>query len=144
MYLVSTKTLRSILVFLLSSCTAALAVCPVDEVVVKGHVIDPPSNAKVLVQLVYANNVVGESGDTTLDGEKFTLPLDFLTESRRPIVNRSFGKCSRRPTTVIVRLAGGENSHSYDTVSLDFAKDFRLIYGGTYALKSDLVLNSPH
>jgi hypothetical protein len=100
----------------------------------------PPHDGKVLVQLVYAKNVVGESGDTTLENENFTLPLDFLTQSRQPLINASFEKCARRPVTVIVRLVDDSQNHTFDTVSLDFAKDFKLVYRGTYALKSELSL----
>ncbi|HUK47752.1 MAG TPA: hypothetical protein VLW06_09175 [Terriglobales bacterium] len=135
----SIGTRSSILGLVLSACSAALAMCPVGEVIVRGRVVNPPNDAKVLVQLVYANNVVGESGDTTLDNDKFSLPLDFLTESRRPIIDGSFGKCARRPTTVVVKLLDNRNQ-SYDSVSLDFAKDFKQVYQDTYALKSELVL----
>jgi hypothetical protein len=138
--LISIKTLGSTLIFTLSACTLAIAVCPVDEVIVRGHVVRAPHDAKVLVQLLYRNNVVGESGDTTLENENFTLPLDFLTQSRQPIINGSFEKCARRPVTVIVRLVDDSQNHAFDSVSLDFAKDFKLVYRDTYTLKSQLSL----
>jgi hypothetical protein len=128
MLLISIKTLGSMLIFALTACAVAGAMCPVDEVIVQGRVVHPPHDAKVLVQLVYATIVVGESGDTTLENENFTLPLDFLTQSRQPIINGSFQKCARRPVTVIVRLVDDRQKHMFDTVSLDFAKDFTLVY----------------
>ena len=124
--LISIKTVSPTLIFALSACTLAVAVCPVDEVIVRGRVVRPPHNAKVLVQLLYAKNVVGESGDTTLENENFTLPLDFLTQSRQPIINGSFEKCARRPVTVIVRLVDDSQNHTFDTRFLGFCKGFQI------------------
>lgn len=143
MSLAAANILGAILIFVLSASTFAPAQCPVDEVIVRGRVDHPPGNATVRVQLVYARNMPGESGDTTLENENFSLPLEFLTESRRPIINGSFGKCGRRPTTVIVTLADREQNHEYDRISLDFAKDFKMLFSGTYALKSELLLKGP-
>jgi hypothetical protein len=72
-------------------------------------------------------NVVGESGDTTLENENFTLPLDFLTQNRRAIINGPFEKCGRRPVTVLVRLVDDSQNRTFDSLSLDFAKDFKLV-----------------
>lgn len=132
----------SFLVFVLTACAFAQPVCPIDEIVVKGRMDHPPSNAKVRVQLVFAKDTLGESGDITPETDKFTVPVDFLTESRKPIVNGSFGKCGRKPVTVIVTLLDGKRQREYDRISLDVAKDFNKVSPSTY-LKSDVLLSGP-
>lgn len=125
MFLPVAKTLGLIVTFVLITHTFARAVCPVDSVVVRGQINDAPSNAKVRVQLVYPKDLPGEAGDVTIENGRFALPLDFLTESRRPIINGAFEKCNRRPKTVIATLVDTAHSAEYDRVSLDFAKDFK-------------------
>jgi hypothetical protein len=80
---------------------------------------------------LYAKNMAGESGDITPEADKFTLPVDFLTQSRGPIVNGSFEKCGRKPTTVIVTLLDGKTNQEYDRTSLDVLKDFKKADPGT-------------
>jgi len=135
------KTPSSILSVALITCTFAGA-CAVDVVIVKGRVDHPPGNAVVRVQLVYAKNVAGESGEATMENGTFNIPIEFLTQSRRPVVNGLLEKCTRRPKTVIVKLL--EDDHEYDSVSLDFAKDFKMADSSAYSLRSELVLNRPH
>jgi len=135
------KTPSSILSVAFIACTFAAA-CSVDVVIVKGRVDDAPSNATVRVQLIYAKDVAGESGEVTIENGTFSIPIEFLTQSRRPVVNGLLEKCSRRPKTVTVKLVEGD--HEYDSVSLDFAKDFKMADSSAYSLRSELVLNRPH
>jgi hypothetical protein len=137
------KTLGSNPIFLLSAYTFAVGMCPVDEVILRGRVDRPPDRTKVRVQLVYAKDVPGASGDTTLEDEKFSLPLEFLTESRKPLINGAFGKCGRRPTTVIVTLLDSGGSQEYDRVVLHFARDFEMVGPTTYGLRSEVLLKGP-
>jgi hypothetical protein len=90
------KTLSSILSVVLITSTFAPALCSVDDVIVRGRVDHAPRNARVRVQLVYARDLPGESGDVTIENGTFSIPIDFLTQSRRPVVNGILEKCSRR------------------------------------------------
>jgi hypothetical protein len=92
----------------------------------------------VKVQLVYPKDQPGESGDTTVENGAFSVPLDFLTESRRPLLSNLRTKCDRKPKMVTVTLTAGD--HEYDAVSLDFAKDFKMADRASFVLQSDLVL----
>jgi hypothetical protein len=145
MLLGAAKTLGLILSLALIASPLAHAGCSLDVVNLRGRVDHAPSNAKVRVQLVYARDVAGESGEATVENGRFRIPIDFLTQSRRPVVNGILEKCDRRPKTVIVTLVGSdqdhENEREYDRVSLDFAKDFRMADPTAYALRSELVLN---
>ena len=142
MFVTAPKYLNSVLIFILAACASAQPVCPVDEIIVKGHMDHPPSNAKVRLQLMYAKNMPGEAGDITPESDTFTLPVDFLTQSRQPIVNGSFGKCGRKPTDVIVTLLDGKTDREYDRISLNFVKDFKKTDPSTY-VKFDVVLKGP-
>ena len=135
------KTLSSILSVVLITSTFAPALCSVDDVIVRGRVDHAPRNARVRVQLVYARDMPGESGDVTIENGTFSIPIDFLTQSRRPVVNGILEKCSRRPKTVIVTLVESDQDHEYDRVTLDFAKDFKMAGPSTYTLRSKVVLN---
>jgi hypothetical protein len=135
------RNLGPILIVTLIACTLARAACSVDVVMVRGRADHAPSDAKVRVQLVYAGDVAGESGSVTVEDGRFSIPIDFLTQSRRPVVNGLLEKCGRRPKTVIVTLVGSDEGHEYDRVSLDFAKDFRMSDPTAYALRAELVLN---
>ena len=141
MFFKAGRTLASFLIVTLISCAVARATCSVDVVMVRGRVDHPPSDAKVRAQLVYSGDVAGESGEVTVEDGRFSIPVDFLTQSRRPVVNGILEKCGRRPKTVIVTLMGSDGAHEYDRVSLDFAKDFRMSDPTAYALRSELVLN---
>ena len=133
------KGFYSIAIFIIAACASAQSLCPVDEVIVRGRIDHPPRNADVRVQLVYAKDKPEESGDITPENEQFRLPVVFLTQSREPIINGSFGKCGRRPITVTVTILDGER-REYDRISLDFAKDFKKADSSTYVLKSDVSL----
>src|SRR5260370_35352828 len=122
----ATKILTGILFFGLIACAFGHAVCPVDVVVVKGRIEHPPDNATVRVQLVYPGNLGGDSGEATSVDVNFTVPVEFITQSRRPLLVGTFReKCDRKPEAVIVTLVGGDPAHDYDCVSLELAGDFR-------------------
>jgi hypothetical protein len=136
------KILGSILSVALFACAFTHAECSVDVVMVRGRVDHAPDNAIVRVQLVYGKDVAADLGDVTVDRGKFSIPIEFLTQSRRPLVNGFGEKCNRRPKTVIVTLVKSGQDHEYDRVSLDFAKDFKTTYSNTYfTLRSELVLD---
>jgi hypothetical protein len=137
------KNFPSIAIFIFAVCASAQSLCPVDEVIVRGRIDHLSRNADVRVQLVYAKDKPGESGDITPETERFSLPVDFLTQAREPIVNGSFGRCGRRPIRVIVTLFDDERKREYDCISLDFANDFKRIDSSTYVLKSDVLLKGP-
>jgi hypothetical protein len=121
-------------------CSLARAECRVDTVIVKGRVENAPPKAKVRVELVYAKEQVGDSGEATLESETFSVPIEFLTQSRRPVLMGSLReKCDRKPKTVVVTLVEGDQK--LDSVSLDFAKDFRMADPTAYTLRSEVVLN---
>jgi len=135
------KTPSLLLWVFLITCAPAHALCSVDVVIVKGRVDHAPSGAKVRVELVYSRDIVGESAEAAIENGSFSIPVEFLTQSHRPVVNGMFEKCNRRPKTVIVTLVEGDEGHGYDPVSLDFAKDFKIADSGTYILRSQLLLD---
>ena len=121
-------------------CTPARGECPVDTVIVKGRVEHAPPKAKVRVELVYAKEQVGDSGEATLENDTFSIPIEFLTLSRRPVFMGSLReKCDRKPKTVVVTLVEGDQT--LDRVSLDFAKDFLMEDPTSYTLRSEVLLN---
>ena len=130
-----------ILLGLAICCTFARAVCPVDVVLVKGRTENGFPHARVRVELVYAKDVVGESGEATVEDGRFSISTQFLTQSRRPVVNGMLEKCSRRPKTVIVTLMESEGEKVHERVTLDFAKDFIMTDPSAYRLISELVLH---
>ncbi|MGA8429975.1 MAG: hypothetical protein WB729_09150 [Candidatus Sulfotelmatobacter sp.] len=138
------KTFGLVFSVALSVSTLVQAECPVDSVIVKGGVNHALGNAEVRVQLVYAKGVVGESGEAMVKDGAFSIPIEFLTQSRRPIVNGLPQKCNRRPKKVIVTLLQRDADHEYDRVTLDFVKDFKMVDASAYAPGSDLVLNGSH
>jgi hypothetical protein len=135
------KIFGSILSVVLITGTFGHTMCAVDEVIVRGRVNHAPKDAKVRVQLIYSKDARGESGDVTVEDGKFSIPIQFLTQLRGPVINGYFEKCGRKPKTVIVTLTESDQSHEYDSVSLDFAKDFKMADSGTYILRSQLRLD---
>jgi len=143
----------------LIACPLLHAQCPVNSLVIKGRVEHPPRNASVRVLLLYppdphkkyppgtgmeSNERPGESAEAILDGDAFTIPVEFLTnDSRTEMTFKS--KCNRRPQTVVVTLKqndeSGSNDQEYDRISLDFPRDFKSDDSQHYTLRSDLVLN---
>jgi hypothetical protein len=134
------NTIGSILSVVVITSTFAFSLCSVDEVFVNGRVDHPPKDAKIRVWLIYPKDRRGESGDVTVVDGKFGIPIKFLTESRNPIMNGSFGKCGRRPKAVVVTLTQGDQDHEFDSVFLDFAKDFKTTDSETYTLLSPILL----
>jgi hypothetical protein len=140
----ASKILAGILSLGLITCQLARGVCPVNVVVVKGQVKHAPPNAKVRVELVYPKKQGADSAEMTLGSERFSIPVEFLTQSRRPLLVGSLGeKCDRKPETVVVTLVGSDPSQEYDRVSLDLKKDFKLADPSAYTLRSEIVLNGP-
>jgi hypothetical protein len=118
------KTLARVFCFSLIVCSIAVAECAVDVVTVKVRVEHSPRNAKVRVQLVYANGQVEDCAEATIDGSTFKIPVDFLTQSRRPLLVGTFReKCDRKPKTVVVALWDGDQEDN--RVSLNFPKGLR-------------------
>jgi hypothetical protein len=89
------RVLGAIVSMALMTGPAAHSLCSVDEVMVKGRVDHAPRNARVRVQLIYAKRMQGESGDVTVEDGKFSIPIQFLTQTRGPLFNGSFEKCGR-------------------------------------------------
>lgn len=58
------------------------AICPVDVVIVKGRVENPPSASRVTIQLVYSKEPNGESGETSIERGTFVMQIPFLTQAR--------------------------------------------------------------
>ena len=138
------KVFAGILFFGLITGALGHAVCPVKVVVVKGQVNHAPPDAKVRVELTYPKNQGSDSAEMTLDSERFSIPVEFLTQSRRPVLIGSLReKCDRRPETVVVTLLGSNPPQEYDRVSLDLSKDFKSADPSAYNLRSEIVLNGP-
>jgi hypothetical protein len=135
------RTVSSMLSVVLITRTFADARCSVDVVIVRGRVDNAPSNVRVRVQLIYLRDMTGESGEVTVENGRFSIPMEFLTQSRRPVVNGIRERCGRKPKTVTVTLTGSDQDHEYDRVSLDFAKDFKMADPSAYTLRSEAVLN---
>ena len=118
------------------------ASCPVDQVIVSGRVEDAPAKGSVRVQLVYSNGKPGDSAEATLETDSFRIEISFLTQSRGPALIGTFReKCDRKPIAVVVTLVEGERE--FDRVSLNLAKDFRMMDSSAYALRSELLLHGP-
>ena len=121
------------------------AECPIDTIIVNGHVEHAPKKATVKVQLIYPKGRIGESGDVTFEDGSFHIPILFFTQSRARahFLNGSIppDKCTRKPTTIVVSLIA--NDQEYDRVSLDMAKDFKKIEPSDYALRSEILLHGP-
>ena len=135
------------LVFLEALLTSgfALAWCGTDVVIVKGHVAQPPRNAVVRVQLVFDELKQGESGEVTVEDEKFTIQIPFLKQSRAPLLIGNFlEKCDRKPQTVVVTLLGGNENREYDRISLSLMKDFKMADRSAYAARSEIALSGLH
>jgi hypothetical protein len=138
------KRLAGILSLCLLSGVSARTECAVNIVIVKGRVENPPDNARVRVQLVYPQHRGGDVGELILAGSDFSLPVEFLTQSRRPRMLGSGGeRCDRKPETVIVILAGSDPAHEYMRVTLDVPSDFEKTDSITYTVRSAVILKGP-
>ena len=161
MTLTLARTLALTAFLLLTTCPSLLAQCPVNSIAIKGRVEHPPRNASVRVLLLYPpdphgkhppgtdadmekNDQPGEAAEAILDGDAFTIPVEFLTNDRRTVMSFS-SACSRKPRSVVVTLKqnGGSSSgdQELDRVSLGFPRDFKSDDSRHYMLRSDLVLN---
>jgi hypothetical protein len=153
------RTVARISALWVAACPLLAAQCPINSVVIKGRVEHPPRNASVRVLLLYPpdrhsknppgtdtgnQERPGESAEAILDGDTFTIPVEFLTnDSRTAMTFKS--RCGRQPQTVVVTLKKGDgaegNDQEYDRVSLDFPREFKSDDSRHYMLRSDLVLN---
>jgi hypothetical protein len=124
-------------------CSLAGAECPIKTILIKGRAEHAPAGATVRLELVYTKKLGGDSGETTLDGSKFSIPIQFLTQSHRPGLNGLFEKCERKPTSIRVLLVRGDPPEEYDRVVLDLARDFTMVDSHTYELRSEVVLKGP-
>lgn len=150
---------RAVTLYLCLACLPALrAQCPVHSIAVKGRVEHAPREASVRVVLVYPpdthkkqppgtdmenNDRTGETAEAVLDGDSFTIPVEFLTNDRRTALTFAV-ECGRKPRTVIVTLKGIDRSGNIqedDRVTLDFPRDFKSDDTHHYALRSELVLS---
>ncbi len=125
--------------FLIAS---AHAQCPVDTVILKGRVENPSSHSRIHAQLLYPNHQPGESAEVDAENGTFRLPIEFLTQSSRPLLRNLKPKCDRKPTAVVVKLFDGDQEN--DSVTLDFHRDFKMTDLSAYTLQSDLVLKNSH
>jgi len=80
------------------------------------------AHSKVRVQLVYAKDKPGESGNVGVEDGTFQIPIEFVP-LRSSIFTNLRKKCDRKPKTVVITLL--ENDQESDQVSLDFAKSSR-------------------
>jgi hypothetical protein len=136
-----TKILVLILGTTLAICAIARGQCPVNTVIVKGRVVENAnSHSKVRVQLVYPKEKPGEAGEVTVEDGAFQIPIEFVTMQSSIFTNLP-KRCGRKPKTVVITLL--ENDQESDQVFLDFAKNFKMADASAYALRSELVLNSP-
>jgi hypothetical protein len=121
-------------------CLVAHAQCPVDTIIVKGRIEHPAAkNAyRVRVQLIYPKHKPGESGEVTVEGANFQLPVEFVTAQSSLFTNLP-KRCGRKPQTVVITLLSGDQKS--DELSLDFTRDFRIVDASAYASRSELVLN---
>lgn len=124
-------------------CSVVCAECPVKTVLIKGRVEHPPAGAMVHVELVYPKKLGGDTGETNLDDGRFSIPVQFLTQSHRPGLNGLFEKCDRKPISIRVLLVREDPPEEYDRVVLDLAKDFSSVDSQTYELRSEVVLKGP-
>jgi hypothetical protein len=77
-----------------------------------------------------------------LETDSFRIEISFLSQSRGPALIGTFReKCDRKPRAVVVTLVEGERE--FDRVSLNLAKDFRMMDSSAYALRSELLLHGP-
>ena len=136
-----TNTLIRILSTSLALCVIARAQCPVDTVIIKGRVVETANaHSKVRVQLVYPKKRPGESGEVTVEGGAFQLPIEFVTMQSSILTNLP-KRCGRKPKTVVITLL--ENDQESDQVFLDFAKNFKMADASAYTLRSELLLKGP-
>lgn len=137
------STLHRAIVLSVVFCSLARAECPIKTVLIKGRAEHAPAGATVHVELIYPKKLGGDTGETTLDGGRFKIPVQFLTQSHRPGLNGLFEKCERKPISIRVLLVLEDPPEEYDRVVLDLAKDFSSVDSQTYEPRSEVVLKGP-
>ncbi|MGC2473848.1 MAG: hypothetical protein WA485_05910 [Candidatus Sulfotelmatobacter sp.] len=120
----------------------AHAQCPVHYVIVRGRVTNPAPNSTIHVQLLYPNKKPGESAELIPENASFRIPIEFLTQSSRPLLANLPTKCGRKPQGVVVSLLVGEQER--DSVSLKFPADFDQPDPSDYVVRSEVVLEDSH
>jgi hypothetical protein len=131
---------RSLLFTWLAGTAIASAQCPVDTVIVKGRVENSTRDSKVRVQLMFANDQPGPSAETAPQDGTFRLPIEFLTQSTRPLLTNLKPKCDRRPISVVIRWLAGDQEIA--SLTLDFKRDFKMTDFSAYMPQSDIVLKA--
>jgi hypothetical protein len=117
---------------------AAHAQCPVHTIILKGRVDTLTPNSRVKVHLSYPKQQSGESAGATLQDESFRIPIEFLTQSSRPLLTNLKPKCDRKPNAVVVTLLGGNEEKQQ--ITLDFPRDFTMIDASAYTPRSEIIL----
>ena len=129
-------------ILLIGVSSGAFSECSVDMVMVSGRVENAPRGGIVRVQLVFPKQKLGESGDITVESTTYRLQIPFFTQSHAPLLIGSLmEKCDRKPKTVIVSLRNA--AQEYDRVSLDFARDLKMVDASAYAVRSEILLHGP-
>jgi hypothetical protein len=118
------------------------AQCPVNTVMIRGRVENPQPNSKVQVQLLYPKQEPGESATTNLQDNTFRIPIEFLTQSNKPLFKNIHAKCDRKPSRVVVTLLTGDQQSAQ--VSLDLLKDFDHLDASAYTLPHEIILKAQH
>lgn len=118
------------------------AQCPVNTVMVRGRVENPQPDSKVQVQLLYPKQERGESAEANLQDNTFRIPIEFLTQSSKPLIKNLHAKCDRKPSRVVVTLLTGDKQS--DQISLDLLKNFDHLDASAYTLRQEIVLKSQH
>ncbi len=131
---------RTLLLFLLTTSAVAFAQCPIDTIVVKGRVENPAPGSKVRIQLFYANDQPGPSAEAEPENGKFHLPIEFLTQSTRPLLSNIKPKCNRKPRIVVIKWI--ERNEEHAEVTLGFPKDFKQTDPTAYTPQSEVVLKN--
>jgi hypothetical protein len=137
---IATKVLIRTLGVGLLLCAFARAQCPVNTVIVKGHVENASAHSKVRVRLVYPKEKPGESGEVTVEDGIFQIPVEFVT-MQSSIFSNLPKRCGRKPKTIVITLL--ENDQESDKVELGFPRDFTMADPSAYILRSELVLKGP-
>jgi hypothetical protein len=140
--------LSGIILFGLGFCSLSLAECPIKTIMIKGRVEREPAGSAVRIELVYPKGMGGDSGETGVDEGKFSIPVQFFTQSHRPGLNGWFEKCGRKPISIHVLLMRADPTKEgpvkeYDRVVLDLARDFTMVDSDTYELKQKAILKGP-
>jgi predicted oxidoreductase (fatty acid repression mutant protein) len=132
-------SLKSLVFPIVLTGAIAHAQCPVNTVFIKGRVQNVPPNSRVRAQLIFAKNQRGASAEATLNSESFRIPIEFITQSSRPVLSNLRPKCDRRPQAAIVKLLEGDQE--LDRVTLDFRHDFKMTDPTAFTSQSEVILN---